>query len=102
MYVSPFIEMDCHYKISVRLKDSFNIFCAINQFDKENKQIFYASIDLELKKIKSLNILIFLVLKIFGSIKTIILIHYQAAKLFMKKSKFFKYSNRIKDKLYLD
>ena len=102
MYVSPFIEMDCHYKISVRLKDSFNFFCAINQFDKENKQIFYASIDLELKKIKSLNVFIFLFLNILGSIKTIALIHYQAVKLFMKKSKFFKYSHRIKDKLYLD
>ena len=43
MYVSPFIEMDCYYKISVKLKDTSNFFCSINQFDNKNKQIFFAS-----------------------------------------------------------
>jgi len=67
-----------------------------------NEQIFYASIDLNLKEITYLNCILFFILNIFGSIKTITLIHYQAIKLLLKKSKFFKYSNKIKDNLYLD
>lgn len=102
MYVSPFIGMDCYYKISVKLKNKYNFLCSINQFDSKNNQIFYASIDLTLKKIRSFNVLIFFISNIFGSIKAISLIHYQALKLFCKKSKFFKYSNRVKDNLYLD
>ena len=102
MYVSPFIEMDCYYKISVKLKDASNFFCSINQFDNKNKQIFFASISLELKRILFLNVFNFFILNIFGSLKAIILIHFQALKLFIKKSKLFKYSHRIKDNLYLD
>ena len=102
MYVSPFIEMDCYYKISVKLKDTSNFFCSINQFDNKNKQIFFASISLELKRILFLNVFNFFILNIFGSLKAIILIHFQALKLFIKKSKLFKYSHRIKDNLYLD
>ena len=50
----------------------------------------------------SLNRFNFFILNIFGSLKAIILIHFQALKLFIKKSKLFKYSHRIKDNLYLD
>ena len=102
MYVSPFIEMDCYYKISVKLKDTSNFFCSINQFDNKNKQIFFASVSLDLKRILFLNVFYFFILNIFGSLKAIILIHFQALKLFIKKSKLFKYSHRIKDNLYLD
>lgn len=102
MYVSPFIEMDSYYKISVKLNGLNNFFCSINQFDNQDQQIFYASISLKLKKITYLNVIVFFILNIFGSIKTISLIHYQALKLWLKKSKFFKYSHRIKDNLYLD
>ena len=102
MYVSPFIEMDCTYKISSKNKRKNHFFCNINQFNLKKEQIFYASIDLNLKEITFYNFILFLILNIFGSVKTITLIHYQAIKLFLKKSKFFKYSNRIKDNLYLD
>ena len=102
MYVSPFIEMDCVYMISSKNKSKNHFFCNINQFNLKNEQIFYASIDLNLKEITFLNCILFFILNIFGSIKTITLIHYQAIKLLLKKSKFFKYSNRIKDNLYLD
>ena len=102
MYVSPFIEMDCIYKISSKNKRKNHFFCNINQFNLKKEQIFYASIDLNLKEITFYNFILFLILNIFGSVKTITLIHYQAIKLFLKKSKFFKYSNRIKDNLYLD
>ena len=102
MYVSPFIEMDCVYKISSKNKSKNHFFCNINQFNLKNEQIFYASIDLNLKEITYLNCILFFILNIFGSIKTITLIHYQAIKLLLKKSKFFKYSNKIKDNLYLD
>ena len=102
MYVSPFIEMDCYYKISVKINNPDNFFCSINQFDNQDKQIFYASISLKLKKITFFNVIIFFVFNIFGSIRAISLIHYQALKLWLKKSKFFKYSQRVKDNLYLD
>ena len=102
MYVSPFIEMDCTYKISSKNKRKNHFFCNINQFNLKHEQIFYASIDLNLKEITFFNFILFFILNMFGSIKTITLIHYQAIKLLLKKSKFFKYSNRIKDNLYLD
>ena len=102
MYVSPFIEMDCNYKISVKINDQNKFFCSINQFDKEDKQIFFASINLHLKPINKINVIFFALTNIFGSLKAITLIHYQAIKLWFKKSKFFKYSHRVKDNLYLD
>jgi DUF1365 family protein len=102
MYVSPFIEMDCNYKISVKISEKNKFFCSINQFDNQDKQIFFASINLQLKVINMTNVIVFSLTNIFGSIKAIMLIHYQALKLWYKKSKFFKYSNAVKDNLYLD
>ncbi len=102
MYVSPFIQMDCTYKITVKLPDPQLFQCFINQYDKDESQIFYASIDLPLTKLTSSKGFLFFFGNIFGSLKAITLIHAQAIKLFLKKSHFFKYSQRIKDKLYLD
>ncbi len=102
MYVSPFIQMDCTYKITVKIPDPQQFQCFINQYDKDENQIFYASIDLPLTKLTSIKGFLFFFSNIFGSLKAITLIHAQAIKLFLKKSHFFKYSQRIKDKLYLD
>ena len=102
MYVSPFIEMDCTYKITVKIPEPHRFQCFINQYNKEEKQIFYASIDLLLTPLTSAKGFVFFLTNIFGSLKAIALIHVQALKLFLKKSLFFKYSQRIKDKLYLD
>ena len=102
MYVSPFIQMDCTYKITVKIPDPQQFQCFINQYDKDENQIFYASIDLPLTKLTSTRGFLFFFGNIFGSLKAITLIHAQAIKLFLKKSHFFKYSQRIKDKLYLD
>ena len=102
MYVSPFIQMDCTYKITVKIPDPQQFQCFINQYDKDENQIFYASIDLPLTKLTGSKGFLFFFNNIFGSLKAITLIHAQAIKLFLKKSHFFKYSQRIKDKLYLD
>ena len=102
MYVSPFIQMDCTYKITVKIPYPQQFQCFINQYDKDENQIFYASIDLPLTKLTSSKGFLFFFGNIFGSLKAITLIHAQAIKLFLKKSHFFKYSQRIKDKLYLD
>ena len=102
MYVSPFIEMDCTYKITVKIPNPHRFQCFINQYNKEKDQIFYASIDLPLAPLTKLQGFLFFLSNIFGSLKAIALIHVQALKLFFKKSHFFKYSQRIKDKLYLD
>ena len=102
MYVSPFIEMDCTYKITVKIPNPHRFQCFINQYNKEEDQIFYASIDLPLTPLTKLQGFLFFLSNIFGSLKAIALIHVQALKLFIKKSHFFKYSQRIKDKLYLD
>jgi len=102
MYVSPFIEMDCTYKITVKIPDPHRFQCFINQFDQNENQIFYASIDLPLTKLTGTKGFLFFFGNIFGSLKAIVLIHFQAIKLFLKKSHFFRYSQRIKDKLYLD
>jgi len=102
MYVSPFIEMDCTYKITVKIPNPHRFQCFINQYNKEKDQIFYASIDLSLAPLTKAQGFLFFLTNIFGSLKAIALIHVQALKLFFKKSHFFKYSQRIKDKLYLD
>ena len=102
MYVSPFIEMDCTYKISVKIPNPHQFQCYINQFNKDQKQIFFASMDLHLTRLTATNGFLFFLGNILRSLKAIILIHIQAIKLFFKKSHFFKYSQRIKDKLYLD
>jgi len=102
MYVSPFIEMDCTYEIFSKLQSPRQFFCSIHQFDSNQKQIFYASINLPLAKITFFSTLVFILFNILGSIKTITLIHYQAFKLWLKKSQFFKYSKRVKDRLYFD
>jgi len=102
MYVSPFIQMDCTYKITVKIPDPQQFQCFINQYDKDENQIFYASIDLPLTKLTVSKGFLFFFGNIFGSLKAITLIHAQAIRLFLKKSHFFKYSQRIKDKLYLD
>ena len=102
MYVSPFIEMDCTYEITVKLPQPNRFQCFINQFNQQGKQIFYASVDLSLSKLTRKKGLLFFVGNIFESFRAIFLIHFQALKLFLKKSHFFKYSQRIKDKLYLD
>lgn len=102
MYVSPFIEMDCTYKITVKIPNPHRFQCFINQYNKEKDQIFYASIDLPLAPLTKAQGFLFFLTNIFGSLKAIALIHVQAIKLFLKKSHFFKYSQRIKDKLYLD
>jgi len=102
MYVSPFIEMDCTYKITVKIPNPHQFQCFINQYNKEKDQIFYASIDLPLAPLTKAQGFLFFLTNIFGSLKAIALIHVQALKLFFKKSHFFKYSQRIKDKLYLD
>ena len=102
MYVSPFIEMDCTYKITVKIPNPHRFQCFINQYNKEKDQIFYASIDLPLAPLTKAQGFLFFLTNIFGSLKAIALIHVQALKLFFKKSHFFKYSQRIKDKLYLD
>ena len=102
MYVSPFIEMDCAYKITVKIPNPHRFQCFINQYNKEKDQIFYASIDLPLAPLTKAQGFLFFLTNIFGSLKAIALIHVQALKLFLKKSHFFKYSQRIKDKLYLD
>ena len=102
MYVSPFIEMDCTYKITVKIPNPHRFQCFINQYSKEKDQIFYASIDLPLAPLTKAQGFLFFLTNIFGSLKAIALIHVQALKLFIKKSHFFKYSQRIKDKLYLD
>ena len=67
MYVSPFIEMDCVYKISSKNKSKNHFFCNINQFNLKNEQIFYASIDLNLKEITFLNCIFFFILNNFSS-----------------------------------
>ena len=102
MYVSPFIEMDCTYKITVKIPNPHRFQCFINQYSKEKDQIFYASIDLPLAPLTKAQGFLFFLTNIFGSLKAIALIHVQAIKLFFKKSHFFKYSQRIKDNLYLD
>ena len=102
MYVSPFIEMDCTYKITVKIPNPHRFQCFINQYNKEKDQIFYASIDLPLAPLTKAQGFLFFLTNIFGSLKAIALIHVQALKLFFKKSHFFKYSQRINDKLYLD
>jgi len=59
MYVSPFIEMESHYEISLKTDNKNHFICNIQQFDINNKNIFFASLDIQLKSILNYNLLNF-------------------------------------------
>ena len=102
MYVSPFIEMESHYEISLNIKN-FNYFkCNIQQFDLNFKNIFFASLDVKLNSMKEKSLLSFFVKNIFSTFKVILLIHYQSMKLFLKKSKFFSHVKNLNNRVNVE
>ena len=102
MYVSPFIEMDCHYEISLNVTNKNDITCKIQQFDMNNKNIFFASLDIKLKPIEKSSLGFFFLRNIFSTFKVILLIHYQAMRLFFKKSKFFNNSKNLNNRVNVE
>ncbi|MDA1283942.1 MAG: DUF1365 family protein, partial [Proteobacteria bacterium] len=92
-------EMESHYEISFKTNTKNHFICNIQQFDINNKNIFFASLDIQLKSILNYNLVNFFFKNIFSTFKVILLIHYQAMKLFFKKSKFFSHSKNLNKKV---
>ena len=81
-YVSPFIEMKCHYYFRVT-KPSDNISVIIDQKDKEGK-LLYASQDGKAKELNEKNLLLSYIFHPLMTFKIIAAIHFEALKLWLK------------------
>ena len=102
MYVSPFIEMESHYEISLNIKNCNYFKCNIHQFDLNLKNIFFASLEVQLNSMKEKSLLSFFIKNIFSTFKVILLIHYQSMKLFLKKSKFFSHVKNLNNRVNVE
>jgi hypothetical protein len=102
MYVSPFIEMDCRYEISFEAKLKHHLLCKIQQYDNSEKSIFFASLEIGLKPLTKDGLIRFFLNNFYGSFKVILLIHYQAVKLFFKKSKFYQHMKNPKNEVNVE
>ena len=102
MYVSPFIEMESHYEISLNIKNCNYFKCNIQQFDLNLKNIFFASLEVQLNSMKEKSLLSFFIKNIFSTFKVILLIHYQSMKLFLKKSKFFSHVKNLNNRVNVE
>ncbi|MDB9777045.1 DUF1365 domain-containing protein, partial [Alphaproteobacteria bacterium] len=85
-------------EISLDIKNSNYLKCDIQQFDLSFKNIFFASLEIQLDSMKENSLSIFFLKNIFSTFKVIFLIHYQAMKLFYKKSKFFSHVKNLNNR----
>lgn len=85
MYVSPFLKMNLKYffKISVTKK---NILILIDAY--KNNELLKTGMILSKKQLNDKNLLKLAVKRMFYAQKIIVLIHYQAIKILLKKAKF--------------
>ena len=70
MYVSPFIEMESHYEISLNIKNCNYFKCNIQQFDLNLKNIFFASLEVQLNSMNEKSLLSFFIKNIFSTFRS--------------------------------
>ena len=99
-YVSPFIEMECHYYFRV-LKPSDKISVIIDQKDKDGK-LLYASQDGKAAELNEKNLLTSYISHPLMTFKIIAAIHYEALKLWLKGIKIIKRKLKIKNNLSIE
>ena len=99
-YVSPFIEMECHYYFRT-LNPSGNISVIIDQRNKDGK-LLYASQDGIAKELNNKNLLISFISHPLMTFKIIAAIHYEALKLWLKGVKIVKKKIKVKNSISIE
>ena len=96
-YVSPFIDMNCHYNFKV-LKPEHKLSVIIDQKD-DNGKLLYASQDGIASDLNNKNLILSYISHPLMSFKVIAAIHFEAFKLWMKGIKLVKKNNKIKNNI---
>tara|TARA_B100000963_G_C22631865_1_gene675348 strand:+ start:2626 stop:3372 length:747 start_codon:yes stop_codon:yes gene_type:complete len=84
-YVSPFLDMDLKYFFSIILKKR-GLKVMINALSKKEK--LYTGMNIKFTRLSDKNLFFMAVKRLFYAQKIMILIHFQAIKIFFKRSKF--------------
>lgn len=96
-YVSPFMKIEGNYKFRFEYKQNqLNFF--INYL-VDNKLKLSTSLKCDFEIFNNKNLLNILFKMPFFTLKTVILIHYQALKLYLKSIKYYKYPKPLKNNL---
>ena len=99
-YVSPFIEMECHYYFrALKLKDKISVI--IDQRDNDGK-LLYASQDGDSKDFNEKNLIISFICHPLMTFKIIAAIHYEALKLWLKGIKVVKKKFKVKNNVSIE
>lgn len=87
-YVSPFIEMNCYYIFQTKIPDS-NLSLYIEEFNKNDQKILFASQIGEKNDFSSATILKSFFINPLMTFRIILGIHYEAMKIFFKGGRFY-------------
>tara|TARA_B100000131_G_scaffold119007_1_gene116002 strand:- start:18227 stop:19003 length:777 start_codon:yes stop_codon:yes gene_type:complete len=99
-YVSPFIDMNCHYNFRV-LKPEDKLSVIIDQNDGSGR-LLYASQDGIASDLNNKNLILSYISHPLMSFKVIAAIHFEAFKLWMKGIKLVKKNNKIKNNITIE
>ena len=99
-YVSPFMAIEGEYKFKFSFIDNkLNFF--IN-YIVDDKLKLSTSLKCSFKKFSNFNLILNFITMPFFTLKTIVLIHYQALKLFLKSIKYYKCPKPLKNNLTIN
>ncbi|MCR8559200.1 DUF1365 domain-containing protein [Mucilaginibacter sp. BJC16-A38] len=83
-YVSPFIDMDTNFDFDLQIPGE-KLQLKIDDYDKEGKRFFISTLSGERKPLTDSNLLLYFFSFPLITLKVIVLIHWQALKLWLKK-----------------
>ena len=95
-YVSPFIEMNTHYKFTTKIPYK-KLFILIEQFNEKDQKILIASQIGKKISFSSATILKSFLRNPLMTFKVILAIHYQAIKIILKGGKYYSREKKTKD-----
>ena len=87
-YVSPFIEMKCYYRFSIKIPSN-SLFVLINQYNSKNQKILIASQIGKKISFTSATIIRYFLKNPLVTFKVILGIHYQAFKILFKGGRYY-------------
>ena len=94
LYVSPFLKMDLKYFFSVIFKKK-GLKVMINALSKKEK--LYTGMNIKFIRLNDKNLFFMAIKRLFYAQKVMIMIHFQAIKILIKRSKFNYKNKRIKN-----
>jgi DUF1365 family protein len=93
-YVSPFIEMDTNFDFDLDIPGE-KLQIKIDDYDKQGKRFFISTLSGSKKALTDANLLLYFFSFPLITLKVIVLIHWQAIKLFIKKLPFHKKTDQM-------